>query len=145
MSRLWAIVARDGTYVLRHCERHPARCGHRSECVGCAVWELDREPRIELGEGIDFGTGTFDFNLARVEPRIVAAIKAEAARRIDAISPDWRQRNDLRQPSPAGDERWAAIDAVRGWSNMMEGLLARADSPEAVQFVLNGLAEGAGA
>lgn len=139
MSRLWAIVAPDGSYVLRHCERHPARSGHRSECKGHKVWELTREPRADLGEGIDPATGAFDFDLARVEAGIIAAIKAEAARRIEAISPDWRQRNDLRLPSPAGDERWAAIDAIRGWSNMMEQLLARAQQPGAVEFVLNGL------
>lgn len=139
MSRLWAICAPDGSYVLRHCERHPARCGHSAECKGRKVWELSREPRRELGEGIDPASGTFDFNLARVEGQIVAAIKAEAARRIEAISPDWRQRNDLRLPSPEGNERWAAIDAVRGWSNMMERLLRQADAPAAVEFVLRGL------
>lgn len=139
MSRLWAIVAPDGSYVLRHCERHPARSGHRGECKGHKVWELEREPRADLGEGIDPATGAFDFDLTRVEGRIVAAIKAEAARRIEAISPDWRQRNDLRLPSPEGNARWAEIDAVRGWSNRMEQLLGRANAPAAVEFVLNGL------
>ena len=143
MSRLWALVAPDGGYVLRHCERHPARCGHRDECKGRKVWELPREPRADLGEGIDPATGQFDFDRARIEAQVISAIKAEAARRIEAISPLWRQQNDLRAPSDAGAARFAAIDAVRGWSNRMEQLLARADQPGAVEFVLRGLTEDA--
>lgn len=55
---------------------------------------------------------------------LARAIRAEAARRIARISPAWRQMNDIRQPSEAGDARFAAIDAVRAASDTIETALA---------------------
>jgi hypothetical protein len=57
---------------------------------------------------------------------MLAAIKREAERRIEAISPPWRQLNDLREPSDAGAARFAAIDAVRAASDAIEAVLAKA-------------------
>lgn len=51
------------------------------------------------------------------------AIKREAARRIEAISPIWRQLNDHRAPSEAADTRFAQIDAVRAASDAIEALV----------------------
>ena len=51
-------------------------------------------------------------------------IKANARVRIHAISPPWRQLNDLREPSPAGAARFAAIDALRAASDLIERDLA---------------------
>ena len=50
----------------------------------------------------------------------VAAIKIEAARQIEAVAPLWQQLNDMRQPTSEGDARFAAIDAVRVWSDAEE-------------------------
>lgn len=48
------------------------------------------------------------------------AVKREASRRINAISPQWRQMNDMRIASDAGSARFAAIDAVRAASDAIE-------------------------
>lgn len=59
---------------------------------------------------------------------LVLAIKAEAARRIEAIAPLWRQLNDSRAPTPESAARFAAIDAIRGASALIEqDLTATAD------------------
>jgi len=50
------------------------------------------------------------------------AIQREAAARIRAISPEWQQLNDLREPNEAGAIRFARIDAVRAASNAIEEL-----------------------
>ena len=55
---------------------------------------------------------------------LVAQIQAEARRRIEAISPPWRQMNDLREPSPSGAARFAAIDEIRAASTLIEQDLA---------------------
>lgn len=61
--------------------------------------------------------------------RMVRRIKRIAARRITAISPAWRQLNDLRQMSLAAADRFAAIDAIRAASNLIEqDLAATADT-----------------
>lgn len=81
-------------------------------------------------------------------PRIVAArltmparrdaaaedIRQEAARRIAAISPIWRQLNDQRQPSPEGDARFAAIDAVRAASSEIEAAMREMPAAELETF-----------
>lgn len=47
-------------------------------------------------------------------------VKREASRRIEAIAPIWRQLNDQRAPSPESAARFAAIDAIREASNLIE-------------------------
>ena len=59
-------------------------------------------------------------SLASRQDLAAAAIRSEASRRINAISPPWRQLNDARDPTPEGDARFAAIDAVRAASNAIE-------------------------
>ncbi|TAJ72979.1 MAG: hypothetical protein EPO45_19180 [Sphingobium sp.] len=74
--------------------------------------------------------------LARAEKMTVAErrllarqqVKRIAARRIEAISPIWRQLNDLRSDSPAAAARFAAIDTIRTASSRIEAELARATS-----------------
>lgn len=56
----------------------------------------------------------------------VRRIKREAARRIAAVSPIWRQLNDQREPSPEGLSRFARIDAIRAASNAIEESVAGA-------------------
>lgn len=65
---------------------------------------------------------------------LVNAIKAEARRRIEAISPPWRQLNDSREPSPAGEARFAAIDALRAASDRIEQQLQATSSASLAAF-----------
>ncbi len=67
----------------------------------------------------------------QLRARLVAGTKREAARRIAAIAPLWRQLNDWRALATAEDNaraaierRFAAIDAVRAASNRLEAALA---------------------
>ncbi len=60
--------------------------------------------------------------------RLRAAIRAEASRRIRTISPEWRQLNDLRDPTEAGRVRFTRIDAVRAAEGAI-GSLADACPP----------------
>ncbi|MEJ7933655.1 hypothetical protein WG907_05190 [Sphingobium sp. AN558] len=65
---------------------------------------------------------------AAVDPRAVLLrrVKREAARRIGAVAPVWRQLNDQREPSAAGAARFAAIDAIRAASDAIEATIAAA-------------------
>lgn len=51
-------------------------------------------------------------------------VKREARRRIEAISPVWRQLNDLREGGDDAAVRFARIDAVRAASQLIELQLA---------------------
>jgi len=65
---------------------------------------------------------------------VVAAIKREASRRIEAASPIWQQLNDQRVPSAAGAARFAAIDAIRSASDAIENLLAEVSDTDIAAF-----------
>lgn len=52
-------------------------------------------------------------NAAALRVSIERQVKREARRRIEEISPIWRQLNDNRKPSAEGDARFAKIDAIR--------------------------------
>ncbi|QDH33976.1 hypothetical protein [Porphyrobacter sp. YT40] len=54
--------------------------------------------------------------------QLAVAIRREAAARIRTISPEWRQMNDLREPSEEGAVRFARIDAIRAASGAIEEL-----------------------
>jgi hypothetical protein len=56
--------------------------------------------------------------------RLLTLVKRHAARRITAISPIWRQLNDMRAPDDVTAARFAAIDAVRAASTLIENELA---------------------
>lgn len=99
---------------------------------GCLFKKLDREPFGDLGETIDFETGKIIFNLEAVMPTLIDEIKTHAAKLIEQISPDWKQTNDIRSPSPLGKARFEAIDIIRAWSNDIESRLASIDTVEAV-------------
>lgn len=64
----------------------------------------------------------------------IAQVKREAARRIADVSPDWRQRNDLRAPTPAGVARFVAIDEIRAASDLIEVQIAAAELAELQQL-----------
>ena len=63
---------------------------------------------------------------AEDEAMAIEAIKSKAESDIIAIAPIWQQLNDIRQPSPEGDARFAAIDAVRTKSDADEAKVKKA-------------------
>ncbi len=144
--QLWALVAPDGCYVLRFTDsiaHHPADYGHSDECEGAEVWPLEREPRAALGEGVDPATGAFDFDIARVVDILIADIKTEAGRRIEAIAPLWRQINDLTDPSaPGASDRTASIAAIRNWSNEAETMVLTSLTADDLAETLTAIAAG---
>lgn len=76
--------------------------------------------RIEPGEDGRPRLAWPDRSIATRRARLVARIKREAGRRIEHISPRWRQLNDIRTPSEDGALRFARIDAVRAASTEIE-------------------------
>jgi len=75
-----------------------------------------------------------------VDPRadLIRRIKREARRRIEAISPPWRQLNDMRRPSKAGQARFARIDAIRAASAAIEAEVAALPPTALGSFDLRG-------
>lgn len=55
MSQVWALVSKSGSVEIRFTDSHPAECGHEEDCVGKAIYQLDREP--EAGETVEYKTG----------------------------------------------------------------------------------------
>jgi hypothetical protein len=145
-AQLWALVTPDGSYALRFTDsvgHHPADYGHADECEGAEVWPLDREPRAALGEGVDPATGAFDFDLARVADSLIAAIKAEAGRRIESVAPLWRQINDLTDPTaPGAADRAASIASIRNWSNEAETMVLTSLTADDLAETLTAIAAG---
>ena len=127
MSQLWAIIRKNGSYVLRYTSGPkvlPQDSGHRAECRGRAVWAMEREPDQSLGEGVAYATGAIDFSVGRIAEQVIAEIKASAARKINAVAPLWRQINDLHDfATPEIIARRERIDEIRMWSNAMEARL----------------------
>lgn len=70
----------------------------------------------------------------QLRARLRTAIQREASRRIRAVSPEWRQMNDLREPSAAGAMRFARIDAIRAASNAIEELAAGVPAGDLAAF-----------
>lgn len=65
---------------------------------------------------------------------LAVAVRREAAARIRAISPEWRQMNDLREPTEEGAIRFARVDAIRAASNAIEELAARLPAADLAGF-----------
>ena len=74
--------------------------------------------------------------IAERRRQAVARVRAEARRRIRAISPEWRQLNDLRNPGAAADRRFALIDAVRAASDVIEKSLEHATAAELADLAI---------
>lgn len=122
---IYALINSDGSCVIRH-----GLDGHEDEVAECSVWEIEREPRADLGERVCCETGCIIFDLSVVQGALVDAIKDEARRRILGEASFERQLNDLRCPDEAGvAERSARIEDIRAWSNLLEGELSKACSP----------------
>lgn len=69
--------------------------------------------------------------------RAIVRVKREAARRIDAIFPLWDQLNAMRACVEHGilfaeDDRFAALDAIRQASDLIEQDIAASADPDAV-------------
>lgn len=61
---------------------------------------------------------------------LLSLAKREAARRIERIAPLWRQMNDMRAPGPDANARFAAIDAIRAASTLIEQQIASASADQ---------------
>lgn len=133
MTQLWALISKRGELrqlYTQDIDHHPVDHGHRRECRSFNVWPLEREPDIIHGETVDYATGAFTFDVSSVLPALLSEIKSEAARRIEAIAPMWRQINDLHEPdTPGAVQRRKALNVVRAWSNKLEASAAAAASP----------------
>jgi hypothetical protein len=70
--------------------------------------------------------------IAQVRGQAVRRIRNEAARRIDATVPVWRQVNALRNGTDPG---WSRIDAIRAASNLIEEDVAALKSADAIATV----------
>lgn len=66
--------------------------------------------------------------------QLAVAIRREAAARIRTISPEWRQMNDLREPTEEGAVRFARIDAIRAASNAIEELAGSLPAADLAAF-----------
>lgn len=98
----------------------PAR--HRALLAGQAAGST-----IGPGEaGHPVLTRPASLTLVERRARAVLQVKREAARRIDTVAPIWRQINDMREPSRAGEARVAAITAIRNASSIREAEIATA-------------------
>ncbi len=138
MAQLWALVSKRHGFRQIWTEgpgHHPAEHGHRHDCRHHAVWPLEREPDINNGETVDYGTGEIVFAGRDIAPALIAEIKREAAARIEAVSPTWKQLNDTREPTAAGARRFAAIDDVRAWSNRIEQEVAAATTAKHIKSI----------
>lgn len=72
------------------------------------------------GNGRPIATTRAVIDVEAERARLMIVVKRQAARRIAAISPPWRQLNDMRAPDEGAPARFAAIDAVRAASDLIE-------------------------
>lgn len=72
--------------------------------------------------------------VADLRKAAIRQTKREASRRITAISPVWRQMNDLRDPSAEAQARFAALDAVRAASALIEAQAAKLSAARLAEF-----------
>lgn len=93
-----------------------------------------------LAAGAEVGPPRRFRSLDEAQGERIRQIKAEAARRIALIAPDWRQRNVL----ASGDNTsiaglWGLIDAVRAASDSIEADIADAshDALEALDITID--------
>lgn len=131
MTQLWAIFNPAGAMTLRYTHSladHPSAVGHAAECLGCVVHALSREPELVWGEQVNPATGQITYVGGAALEHLVQTVKDKAWEAIELIAPDWRQLNDLRQPSAAGSLRFTQIDTIRTASNVKEGQLRLATS-----------------
>jgi len=90
---------------------------HRETSTGAAVFPQGHDPQtIQLLPA--------DYWSAHDDAMAIAAIKAQAEGDILAVAPLWQQLNDLRNPTPEGAARFAAIDGIRAKSNDDEALIS---------------------
>ena len=115
----WTVTNKaDGTVsvVITEKGKTPFECGYEAEThtavpIAPAGWRK-READIKRAE-------------------LIAAVKRVAAQKIDAVSPIWRQINDLRDgPTPEAELRREKVNAERKLSNEVEARLAKAKTME---------------
>ena len=117
--RYWKVSNKaDGTVsvVITEKGKTPFECGydakiHTAVPIAPAGWRK-READIKRAE-------------------LIAAVKRVAAQKIDAVSPIWRQINDLRDgPTPDSEARRDKLNVERKRSNEVEIKLSKAKTME---------------
>ena len=117
--RYWTVTNKaDGTVsvVITEKGKTPFECGYEAEThtavpIAPAGWRK-READIKRAE-------------------LIAAVKRVAAQKIDAVSPIWRQINDLRDgPTPDSEARRDKLNVERKRSNEVEIKLSKAKTME---------------
>lgn len=77
-------------------------------------------------------------NVVERRASLVIAVKREAQRRIESISPLWRQLNDLRAEELDAEarHRFDRIDEIRAASDAIEAAIAASSASELAEFSL---------
>lgn len=104
-----------------HGEDIPAEAVQISAAKHAELMDAQGEGReIYMTRGGNVSHRARSIPIAQRRAAMVTATRREAARRIEAISPVWRQLNDFRQPSPEGEARFAQVDGIRAASAVVE-------------------------
>lgn len=128
--------------------QYPLRSMDRAAKLAYGIYEIERNitvptGHVRTGSDLVFGDGVV-IDQATYErmsdPQIIAAIKAEARRRIAEFVPEWKQRNLTAQASilaekgranwtaqelaawEAGEAVWAQVEAIRAASDALEAM-----------------------
>ncbi|MDG1416115.1 MAG: hypothetical protein P8R39_12240 [Alphaproteobacteria bacterium] len=90
---------------------------------------------------INRGSTVIYIDAADAQEKLTPNVKAEAAKRILAIMPEWRQRNviadlssDNADTKAAAVTAWAAVTAIRTKSNEVEASIASMSDEEILNF-----------
>ena len=73
---------------------------------------------------------------ARRRDTLARAVRIEAARRIEAVSPLWRQLNDLRAGGEDAARRFGHIDAIRAASDLIVDQVTELPASALAQFAV---------
>lgn len=126
---IWAVIKRGGEFTIHFDD---PSVFHKANCKDAKVHQLEREPDVMHGERIDYDSGEIVFDITTIQETVLSEIKKKTAELIYEVSPEWKQRNDIRKPSPEGESRFDEIDRLRESSNLLEDKLATIDSTEAL-------------
>jgi hypothetical protein len=90
---------------------------------------------------INRGSTVIYIDAADAQEKLTPNVKAEAAKRILAIMPEWRQRNVIADLSStnsdtktAAETEWAKVTAIRTKSNEIEESIATMSDEEILNF-----------
>lgn len=126
---IWTVVKKSGEFTIHFDDPGVFhKFNHKTD----KIYQLEREPDVMHGEKVDYKTGEIVFDIGMIQETVLSEIKKKTADLIYEVSPEWKQRNDIRKPSPEGESRFDEIDRLREASNLLEDKLAIIDSTEAL-------------